>query len=197
MVSRQHEITVPFFHYSIIPFFHYSNIPLFRYPIIPHPTIRPITMTSQSLIQEFLRQKQFAFIGVSRNDKDFSRMLFRAFVDAGYQALPVNPGAMEIEGRKCFGSILDVTPRVTSALLMLPKQSLTRVIVKCAEAGVTLLWIYGITGPREIPAEVLAICKEHGIEVIPGYCPLMFLRDAGWFHRLHGGIMKLVGLYPR
>jgi len=38
MVSRQHEITVPFFHYSIIPIFQlfqYSNIPIFQYSIIP------------------------------------------------------------------------------------------------------------------------------------------------------------------
>lgn len=153
-------------------------------------------MTFRNLIQEFLEQKQFAFIGVSRNEKDFSRTLFRAFVDAGYDPRPVNPGAMEIEGRKCFGSVLDVAPRATSALLMLPKQSLTRVIVKCAEAGVTLVWIHGITGPREIPAEVLAICRDHGIRVIPGYCPFLFLQGAGWFHRLHGGLMKLTGTYP-
>lgn len=154
-------------------------------------------MTSQSLIQEFLDQKRFAFIGVSRNERDFSRVLFNAFLSAGYDIAPVNPGTLEIEDRKCFGSILDVTPHVTSALLMLPRHSLTRVIVKCAEAGVTLIWIYGIMGPRDVPPQVLAISAEHGIRVIPGYCPLMFLRGAGLLHRVHGTLMRLVGMYPK
>ncbi|MBI4417446.1 MAG: CoA-binding protein [Ignavibacteriales bacterium] len=154
-------------------------------------------MKTRSLINEFLKQKHFAFIGVSRNEKDFSRILFRAFTAAGYEAIPVNPMAMEIDGRKCFGSVRDVSPRVTSALLLLPKYSLTRVIVKCAEAGITLLWIYGIMGPRDVSREVLAVCKEYGIEVIPGYCPFMFMQKAGWFHRLHGSVMKFVGMYPK
>lgn len=154
-------------------------------------------MTPQDLIQEFLRQKRFAFVGISRNDRDFSRILFRAFLAAGYDIAPVNPGTFEIAGRKCFGSILDVTPPVTSALLMLPRHSLTRVIVKCAEAGVTLIWIYGVMGPRDVLPEVLAISAEHGIRAIPGYCPLMFLRGTGILHRVHGALMRLAGSYPK
>ncbi|GJQ20310.1 MAG: hypothetical protein HBSIN02_06650 [Bacteroidia bacterium] len=154
-------------------------------------------MTSQTHIQEFLRQKRFAFIGVSRDERDFSRILFHAFLSSGYDIAPVNPGTVEIEGRKCFGSIQDVTPRVTSALLMLPRQSLTRLILQCAEAGVTLIWIYGIMGPRGVPPPVLTIGAEQGISIIPGYCPFMFFKNAGMLHRVHRALMRFAGMMPK
>jgi hypothetical protein len=32
--------------------------------------------------------------------------------------------------------------------------------------------------------------------VIPGACPYMFLKGAGWFHGVHGGLLRLFGRKP-
>src|SRR5947209_5435536 len=43
-------------------------------------------------IEDFLRQKRIAMVGLSRESKDFSVMLFEEFRRRGYDMVPVNPG---------------------------------------------------------------------------------------------------------
>lgn len=54
-------------------------------------------MSSLARIREFLGQKRLAIVGVSRQPRDFSRALFREFCSRGYEVVPVNPAAREIE----------------------------------------------------------------------------------------------------
>jgi predicted CoA-binding protein len=153
-------------------------------------------MRPLQLIHEFLDQHRFAMVGVSRNPKDFSRALFREFLQRGYDVLPVNPGAEEIEGRKCYVTVDDIQPHVSTALLMTPSTMARNVVEQCANAGITLVWVYGIAGEKEVDPTIIPYCKEHGIQIVPGYCPFMFLSDTAFFHRLHGWAWKILKLYP-
>ncbi len=38
--------------------------------------------------------------------------------------------------------------------------------------------------------------SQHGISVVEGACPLMFLRGAGFPHSLHGSLLKLCHRHP-
>ena len=153
-------------------------------------------MTTQNLIREFFDQKRFAVVGVSRKHNDFSRTLLKEFLSRGYDAIPVNPHTSEIEGRQCFPSVAEIRPAVTAALLLSPKYAAGAIVRECAEAGITLLWVFGIAGPKDLPSGVTADCERRGIRLVPGYCPFMFMEHAAWFHRWHGKFMKLVGEYP-
>lgn len=153
-------------------------------------------MSLQPLIKEFLSQQRFAFAGVSRDPKDFSRSLLAEFLQRGYHVAIVNPFALEINNLRCFHTLQEVTPRVHAALLMGPKDLTVRLVRNCIEAGISIIWIHGIGGPKNIPHEALRACELRGIKVIPGYCPFMFLEETGRFHRWHGQIMKLTGSYP-
>ena len=75
-------------------------------------------MTRMESIQGFLGQKRFAVVGVSRQPQDFSRLLFREFLNRGYDTVPVNPEAAELDGRVCFARLNDVQPPVDTVLLM-------------------------------------------------------------------------------
>src|SRR5512140_3348640 len=66
----------------------------------------------------FLALPRIALVGLSRDDKDFSRMVFRELVKRGIDVVPVNPGAAELEGRPCFPRLADVRPPVQGALVM-------------------------------------------------------------------------------
>jgi predicted CoA-binding protein len=143
-------------------------------------------MTSQQKIDDFLAQKRFAFVGVSRQPKDFSRVVFREFRAQGYEPVPVHPEAREIEGQPCYASIAEIQPPVESALLM-TSPPVTRVLADaCAAAGIRRVWMY-----RSQP-EAVDICASHGISVIAGECPLMFLPGQAWFHRLHGWVRNIL-----
>lgn len=49
-------------------------------------------------VADFLRGKRIAVAGVSRSGKEAANAVFRKLRDSGYEALPVNPAAPEVEG---------------------------------------------------------------------------------------------------
>ena len=42
-------------------------------------------------VQDFLAQRRIALVGLSRNSKDFSHVVFREMCNRGYDMIPVNP----------------------------------------------------------------------------------------------------------
>ncbi len=153
-------------------------------------------MSSLSQIQDFLGQKRFAIVGVSRQPKDFSRSLLREFRARGYDAVPVNPDLTEIDGLACFAHVRDVQPAVDGVLLMTSPVVTDQVVQECAEVGVKRVWMYRAGGKGAVSEAAVRYCEGKGISVIPGECPLMFLAGGSWFHRAHGFIRKITGAYP-
>ena len=148
-------------------------------------------------VRDFLGQKRIAVVGVSREPRDFSRSLFRELRERGYDAVPVNPDASEIEGQPCFARLQDVAPPVDGALLMTSPAITEKVVHDCAEAGVHRVWMYRATGAGAVAPAALQFCESNGISVVPGECPFMFLPNSAWFHRFHGLVKKIAGSYPR
>src|SRR5581483_255418 len=99
-------------------------------------------MTAKQPIDDFLSQKRFAFVGVSREPKDFSRALFREFLGRQYQPVPVHPEAPEIEGQTCFARVSEVQPPVDSVLVMTSPKATDSVVRECAAAGVKRIWMF-------------------------------------------------------
>ena len=153
-------------------------------------------MNTLSSINEFLENKRFAMVGVSRNSKSFSRKMFQEFLNRGYEVIPVNPHVSELQGHRCFARVQDIQQRVTDALLMTSSESLADVLGDCAEAGVSLAWVYGVSGDRHVDPKVQTICDEHGVRLIAGYCPYMFMSSTTFVHRFHGKLAKFFGNYP-
>ncbi len=148
-------------------------------------------------IADFLAQRRFAMIGVSRNPRDFSRVLLREFLGRGYDVVPVHPEAAEIEGRDCAASLAAVSPPVEGVLLLTPPAVTEAVARDFPAAGVKRVWMYRAAGAGAVSDSAVVYCEGHGIDVIPGECPMMFLPEAAWFHRLHGLVRRIAGTYPR
>jgi predicted CoA-binding protein len=148
-------------------------------------------------IDEFLNERRFAAVGLSRDPKDFTRTLVREFVGRGYEVVPVNPAATEIEGRPCFANVRDITPPVSAALLLTPASTTLQVVCDCVAAGISHVWMYRAGGSGAVSPEAVAFCREHGVKVVAGECPFMFLPGSGFVHRVHGFVRKISGTYPR
>jgi len=158
-------------------------------------------MASQNVsletIEDFLSQKRIAMVGISREPKDFSLSMFEELCRRGYDVVPVNPRASEVQGRRCFARVQDIQPPVDAALLMTSPEVTNAVVKDCAEAGIHRVWMYRAGGKGAVSPQAIQFCREHDIQVVPGQCPFMFWRDAGTGHRLHGFIRKITGRYPR
>jgi uncharacterized protein len=148
-------------------------------------------------IASFLEQKRFAMVGVSRNPREISRLLLKEFKQRGYKVVVVNPAANEIDGELCYARVQDIVPPVEAALVLTSPARSEQVVRECADAGVKRVWLYGPGSPNKVSEAAMKICSEHGIEVIPGECPFMFLSGSGFVHGVHGVINKILGAHPR
>ncbi|HTT33211.1 MAG TPA: CoA-binding protein [Methylomirabilota bacterium] len=153
--------------------------------------------SSLEIIEDFLAQKRIALIGVSRKPGSFSVPVFQEFCRRGYDVVPVNPNASEFQGRRCFARVQDVQPPVQAALLLTSPDVTDRVVRDCAEARILRVWMHRAGGQGAVSPQAVEFCRERGIRVVPGECPLMFLPRTAAFHRLHGFIRKLTGRYPK
>jgi hypothetical protein len=147
-------------------------------------------------VEYFLGLHRIAMVGVSRNPEDFSRKLFREMCDRGYDMVPVNLVAEEIDGRECFQCLQAVKEPVEGVLVMTPFSETIRVLQDCAAAGVRNAWLYRAGGKGAVSAEAIAFCKENGVRVVDGHCPFMFFRGTKFPHRVHGFLQKITGRYP-
>jgi len=153
-------------------------------------------MSSLSTIQDFLAQKRIAVVGVSHNPKDFSRLLLRTLRQRGYDAVAVNPQLSSADDAPCYHALAEITPPVDTVLLMTKPEVAEKVVHECAELHISRVWMHRAGGDGAVSPQAVEFCHDHGIAVIPGECPYMFLKGESWFHRLHGFVRKITGTYP-
>ncbi|MBK9167896.1 MAG: CoA-binding protein [Bryobacterales bacterium] len=140
---------------------------------------------NRGAIEAFLEAKRFAFVGVSRDARDFSRHVFRAFAGAGYEPVPVNPHASEIEGQPSYRTVGEIAPPVDAVFVMTPPAGTLDALERCGTASIRRVWLFRGAGQGAVSPEVVRLCEERGWSLVAGECPLMFLPGAGWLHRIH------------
>ena len=125
-------------------------------------------------IETFLSAKTYAVAGASTNRAKYGNKVFRALVDSGREAYPLNPIADEIEGHKAYASIADL-PVVPESLSIITPPQVTRTIVADAiAAGVKNIWMQ--PGAEDKSASQAA--REAGLNVIDdGSCVLVMLAN--------------------
>lgn len=134
----------------------------------------------------FLAARRLAVVGVSRNEKDFSRMLLRELLRRGYDAVPVNPGLAEAEGRRAFGRVSELDPPVEAALFLTAPATTEAALRDALGAGVRKVWLHRGGGAGAGTPGALALCAASGVEAVHDLCPFMALPGASFPHRLHG-----------
>jgi predicted CoA-binding protein len=153
--------------------------------------------TTLAQIDGFLALRRIAVVGVSRNPKETSHMLWQELRQRRYDAVPVNPATTEIDGKRSYASVREIDPPVEGALIMTTAAVAEQVIDDCATAGIGHVWLYrGLGGGATSPAAVAA-AERLGLDVVAGHCPYMFLPGTPVFHRIHGVGKKLTGGYPK
>jgi acyl-CoA synthetase (NDP forming) len=107
--------------------------------------------------------------------------------------VPVHPAAAEIDGVPAYRRVQDVPGGIDAAFLMTPPAATDQVVQDCAAAGVHTVWMHRGAGQGSVSQSAVDLCRQHGIAVVPGACPYMFLPDANLFHRLHRLILTMFG----
>jgi predicted CoA-binding protein len=153
--------------------------------------------TTIDQINEFLALKRVAVVGVSRNEKETSRMLWQELRQRRYDAIPVNPATSEIDGKPCYATVRDIEPPVDGALIMTTPAAAEQVLEDCADAGIRHVWLYGGLGGGAANPTTIAAADRLGLDAVAGHCPYMFLPGTAAIHSIHAFGKKLTGSYPK
>lgn len=146
------------------------------------------------LANEFLAQKRIAVAGVSRNESETANGIYRTLRDKGYEVFAVNPHADMVEGAPCYANMQAIPGGVDGAILVTSPEVSAQVARDCVTAGVPRVWMHNNTFlPSSVSDEATAVCRENGITVIAGGCPMMFFDP---FHKCMKWVLGAMGRLP-
>ncbi len=153
-------------------------------------------MTTLDEINACLARPRLAFVGLSTHEKDFSRAVFDELVKRGYDIVPVNPKAEAIADRPAFPTVAAIPEPVQWVLVMTPPAASAAVVADAHAAGVDHVWLHRGAGHGAVSEEAVALAEAHGMTLVAGECPLMFVAEPGFPHNVHAFFKKLAGHYP-
>ncbi len=133
----------------------------------------------------FLSSGRIAVVGASDSPKNFGRTIVSALKEHGVDTVAVHPEATSVAGAPCYPSLAVVPGDVDGVIIMVAKDAAPGVVRACADRGVTKVWLFKGGGPGALSDEAVQLCQEHGMSVVAGACPLMFLEPVRGVHRVH------------
>jgi len=159
-------------------------------------------MTSATLeakVHDFLAQKRIAVAGVSRHNDHHpsANLIYRRLKKAGHEVVPVNPNMEVFEGDRCYPDVKSIPGQVDGIVIITRPEVTRRIVQDCGDAGVRRVWMHqSMAKGSSVSAEAVEYCRQHGITVIAGACPMMFGPGVDFGHRCMRWMMKLTGGLP-
>ncbi|MBV6512429.1 MAG: hypothetical protein FMNOHCHN_01926 [Ignavibacteriaceae bacterium] len=155
----------------------------------------PGTMSLKDAAAEFLSYKRIAVAGVSRTKKDAANLIYTTLRKRGYQVYAVNPHAEQIEGDYCFSSLADIPGGAEALVIALSPEKTDAVAREAVNCGIKAVWMHKSFGDS-VSESAAAYCREKGLLVIPGGCPMMFSKPVDFGHLCIRGILGAIGRIP-
>jgi predicted CoA-binding protein len=119
--------------------------------------------------------KTVAVVGASPDRHKFGNKAFRAFRDAGYKAIPINPNHPEVEGERTYPTVMDYPGVIDMATVYVPPAIGEIVIASLATKGIREVWFNPGAGSPALVAKARALglrpiqaCSIIGIGMDPG-----------------------------
>jgi predicted CoA-binding protein len=148
-------------------------------------------------VAEFLSGKRYAVAGVSRQPKQFSNAIYRRLLNSGFEVLPVNPNAAEIEGVRCYPDLVSLPGAVDGVVIATHPRSAPGLVRQCADKGIRRVWFHRSFGAGSVSREAVEACKASGIACIVGGCPMMYCEPVDAGHSCIRLWLRLFGKVPR
>jgi uncharacterized protein len=150
-------------------------------------------MTKLSSIQEFLKPKEMAVCGVSRNKKKFGRVVYDTLKERGFKLYAINPNMNEIDGEPCYSDVSQLPVNVKHLLIATPATQTEDVVAKAISKGINNIWIQQMAESKA----AVDLAEKNGINLIKKECILKFAEPVTGVHKFHRFINKLFGTYPK
>jgi predicted CoA-binding protein len=149
-------------------------------------------MNTRISITNFLNQRSYAVVGVSRSGKKFGNNVYKMLRERGSTVYAVNPLAATIEGDRCYATLKDLPGLVDGVVVVVPPKQTESVVREAAAEGIQRIWLQQGSESRK----AIQYCEQYGLDVIHGQCILMFAEPVTSVHKFHQWVMKVIGKLP-
>jgi predicted CoA-binding protein len=150
-----------------------------------------------NLADVFFRKERFAITGVSRKGESAANFIWETFLKYGLHTDAVNPKAESIAGKPCFHS-LSALPQAPEAVVIAgPAHATAATVKECIALGVSMIWMHRALDAGSVDDDAVLDARLHGITVIDGACPMMYLKPVDFAHSCFKWWMKLRGTLPK
>lgn len=155
-------------------------------------------MTSlKEAVADFLALRRIAVAGVSRTKNDAANVIYRKLRDSGYQVFAVNPNAKTIEGDECYPDLGSIAGGVEGVVAVTRPEVTNRIVRECVDLGIDHVWMHRSFGQGSVAEDAVSFCRESGIKVIAGGCPMMFCQPVDVAHKCMRWVLGLTGGLPK
>lgn len=134
-------------------------------------------------IAEFLRGRRIAVAGVSRGTDSAANPIFRRLRQAGYDVVPVNPKATEVEGAACFPDLASIPGDLDGLVVATHPDVSAEVVRQAAQRKIPRVWLHRSFGRGSVSDEAVRECATRSLPCIVGGCPLMYCEPIDLAHR--------------
>jgi len=148
------------------------------------------------LANEFLAQKRIAVAGVSRSGRDTGNLIYDKLKATGHTVFAVNPHSGEINGEPCYPDLTSIPGGVDGVVAVTTPEMTESIARQCVEAGVPRIWMHRSLG-SSVSEKAVALCREKGIRVIPGGCPMMYQAPVDFGHKCMKWWFRKTGSLPK
>jgi predicted CoA-binding protein len=135
--------------------------------------------------------------GVSRDSRQTANAVYRKLKASGYETIPVNPNAAEVEGTRCYPDLRSIPGPIDGLMFVAHPRVATQLVQQCAERGVKHVWFHRLFGEGSVSDQAVQACRAQGINCIAGGCPLMYCEPVDLGHRCLRWWLGLRGRVPR
>lgn len=159
--------------------------------------------TIDDLAKDFLSQRHIAVAGVSADRETPANLIYDTLRRKGVRVYAIHPLIHSFRGDPCYPDIASL-PERPDGLMIVTRPAVAEALVRqCIQAGVPRVWMHCMLGTRprllkklapkitSVSSEAVRLCRENGIAVIPGSCPMQFLGDVP--HTCMRGVLRMTG----
>lgn len=144
-------------------------------------------MDKKVKINQFLNAKSFAITGVSRDEKKFGRLVYKAFIEKGKTAYPVNPNLESVNGARVYKSIQEVPSDVDAIVILNNRNKSQALIDQAIGKGIKNIWIQQKSDPVGFSKQNL----DPSLNIVTNECIFMWLEPVGGVHKFHRFLKNL------
>ena len=148
-------------------------------------------------VAAFLEGKRIAVAGVSRGSASAANPVYRKLRDSGYEAIPVNPNAAQVEGVTCYPNLASIPGELDGVMIATHPDVSIEIVRQAAGRGVKRVWMHRSFGRGSVSDAAVRECEKLGMSCIAGGCPLMFVEPVDMGHQCIRWWFQRTGRVPR